>query len=231
MNADRLFARMKQDGLDAIVATMPENVTYASGFWAMSQWIRRGPQAYVLVPGEKYGPPAVMASTGLIDLVADDEVWVKDVRRYGNFVIDRAAGAHLDAWDTRIDALLAQQDDGDAVACLVRAIKDRRLESGRIGVDEICILPQYWDKLADALPNAKLVRAANVFRYARSIKTPEEIARLSRRGSPTSRSKLRWRLHAREQRRWIWRVPSTPPRSTKAACRFSAASASGRAVP
>ena len=52
MNRPRLFEAMKRDGLDAVVATAPENVTYTSGFWFMSQWIRRGPQAYVLTPGE-----------------------------------------------------------------------------------------------------------------------------------------------------------------------------------
>jgi Xaa-Pro aminopeptidase len=178
MNTERLFWRMRKDGLDAIVATMPENVTYASGFWAMSQWIRRGPQAYVLVPREEHGPPVVIASTGLIDLVADDEVWVKDIRRYGNFIVDRTPGAMLEPWDARIEGLLTKQDDGDAVSCLVRGIRDRGLERGRIGVDEIGILPQYWDKLADALPQARLVRAADVFRYARAIKTPEEVSRL-----------------------------------------------------
>ena len=50
MNSMRLFTGMQERRLDALVATMPENVTYASGFWAMSQWIRRGPQAYVLTP-------------------------------------------------------------------------------------------------------------------------------------------------------------------------------------
>ena len=70
MNATRLFAGMRKERLDAIVATMPENVTYSSGFWAMSQWIRRGPQAYVLTPAEGKGEPVVIASTGLIDLAA-----------------------------------------------------------------------------------------------------------------------------------------------------------------
>lgn len=176
MNQERLFARMKKDGLDAIVATMPENVTYSSGFWAMSQWIRRGPQAYVLTPGPGRGEPAVMASTGLIDLVADPSVWVKDVRRYGRFIVDRTPDVALGAHDLRIEQLLAQQEDSDAVSCLVRAIKDRGLEKATIGVDEIGILPQYWDKLAEALPNAKLVRAADVFRFARAIKTSEEVA-------------------------------------------------------
>ena len=178
MNSERLFARMKQVGLDAIVATMPENVTYSSGFWAMSQWIRRGPQAYVLTPLPDVGEPAIIASTGIVDLATDDDVWVKDVRRYGHFAIDQEPDIEVSARDARIASVLEHPDDGDAIGSLVRAIKDRKLESACIGVDEIGILPQYWDKLADALPNAKFVRAADVFRYARAIKTPDEVRRL-----------------------------------------------------
>jgi Xaa-Pro dipeptidase len=178
MNATRLFAGMRKERLDAIVATMPENVTYSSGFWAMSQWIRRGPQAYVLTPAEGKGEPVVIASTGLIDLAADPDVWVKDISRFGKFVIDRTAGIGLDSHDSRIEELMAQGDDGDAVGALVKAIKARGLQNARIGVDEIGILPQYWDKLAEALPGATLIRAADIFRYARAIKTPEEITRL-----------------------------------------------------
>lgn len=180
MNASRIFDRMQREKLEALVATAPENVTYSSGFWAMSQWIRRGPQAYVLVPSEKIGEPAVIASTGLIDLAADGDVWVNDIRRYGGFAIDRTRDAKLNAQDTRIEELIAQQDDGDAVSALVRAIKDRGLERARIGVDEIGILPQAWDKLVAELPGATFVRASDIFRYARAIKTPEEIARLRR---------------------------------------------------
>ncbi|MDB5655969.1 MAG: Peptidase [Tardiphaga sp.] len=180
MNSPRLFAAMKTARLDAIVATMPENVTYASGFWAMSQWIRRGPQAYVLTPAEGGGAPVVIASTGLIDLAADPDVWVEDIARFGHFVIDRTPGVALDGHDSRIEQLMAQDDDGDALGALVHAIKARGLQNGRIGVEEIGILPQYWDRLVEALPNATIVRAADLFRYARAIKTPEEISRLRR---------------------------------------------------
>lgn len=180
MNADRLFHAMRKQGLDAIVATMPENVTYASGFWAMSQWIRRGPQAYVLVPLPEHGASAVIASTGLIDLAASPDVWVEDVRRYGNFVVDRSPDVTPSTWEQRIETLIGGADAGDAVATLVSAIKDRKLEKATIGVEEIGILPQYWDKLADTLPYAKLVRASEIFRYARAIKTPEEVRRLRR---------------------------------------------------
>lgn len=178
MNTDRLLSGMKRAGLDAVVASTPENVTYTSGFWAMSQWIRRGPQAYVLTPAADPSDAAVMASTGLIDLAADPEVWVKDIRRFGKFIVDATPGATLDAQNARMQELLDQKDYGEAVVALASAIKDRGLQKSTIGVDEIGILPEYWDKLAELLPDAKLVRASNVFRYARAIKTPEEIRRL-----------------------------------------------------
>jgi len=181
MNTPRLMERMKKDGLDAIVATAPENVTYTSGFWAMSQWIRRGPQAYVLTPAEGRGEQAVIASTGTLDLIADQDVPVEDVRRYGYFAIETdALCVDHDERDIRVSRMLEREDPGDAVAALVSAIKDRGLESATIGVDEMGIIPQYLDKLAALLPKATLKRAAEAFRYVRTVKTPGEVTRLRR---------------------------------------------------
>ena len=36
LNAERLKAVMKAEGVDAVVATSAENVTYTSGYWALS---------------------------------------------------------------------------------------------------------------------------------------------------------------------------------------------------
>jgi Xaa-Pro dipeptidase len=184
MNAPRLFARMKRDGLDAVVATSPENVTYASGFWPMSQWIRRGPQNYVLVPGESGGEPCIVASTGLVDLVADRvfdvEVAITDVRRYGMFAVETDPAAKPDPVEKRLAAMLAEKDYGDAVTALVAAIRERGLDRATIGVDDLGILPAYWDRLHHALPEANLIRATDVFRHARAVKVPTEIERLRR---------------------------------------------------
>src|ERR1700744_6782915 len=98
LNADRLFAAMTTGGLDAVVATMPENVTYLSGFWAMSQWVRRGPQAYVLFAGEGH-EPCIVVNSGLLDLVPDQKPWITDIRRYGYFQLDTDASAQLDDAD------------------------------------------------------------------------------------------------------------------------------------
>jgi Xaa-Pro dipeptidase len=178
MNRERMEARLAAERLDAVVATAPENVTYASDYWAMSQWIRRGPQAYVLVPARAHGEPCIVASTGALDLVADQEPWVAEVRRYGFFAVERDAAATLEPRDARLAALLAAPDDGDAVAALVAAIEARGLARGRIGVDEIGILPAYFDRLRERLPRATLVRGAETFRHARAVKTAEEVRRL-----------------------------------------------------
>ena len=95
-NVPRLKTLMQKDGFDAVIATCAENVTYLSGFWAMSQWVRRGPQAYVLFTGEGH-EPCIIVNSGLLDLVPDQEPWVSDIRRYGYFQIDTDKAAQLDA--------------------------------------------------------------------------------------------------------------------------------------
>src|SRR5690606_34485061 len=95
LNANRMTEAMQRQGFDAVIATMPENVTYTSGFWAMSQWIRRGPQAYVLTPKPDAGKPAIVTSTGIVDLAVESDVWVGDIYRYGSFFFDRNEGVEL----------------------------------------------------------------------------------------------------------------------------------------
>jgi Xaa-Pro aminopeptidase len=76
--------------------------------------------------------------------------------------------------------MLGERDYGDAVTALVAAIRERGLERATIGVDDLGILPANWERLAQALPQAKLLRANDVLRHARAVKTPDEIERLRR---------------------------------------------------
>jgi len=178
LNEPRARQRMEADGLAALVATAPENVTYTSGYWAMSQWIRRGPQAYVLYPAPGRGEPCIVASTGALDLVADQDPWVTDVRRYGFFAVEADPEAALEPRDRRLHQLVQAPDDGDAVEALARAVRDRGLEGARIAVDELGILPAYLERLRQALPTTTLVPGWDVFRHVRAVKTAGEVERL-----------------------------------------------------
>ncbi|ALA18512.1 MULTISPECIES: Xaa-Pro peptidase family protein [unclassified Chelatococcus] len=187
LNEARLTACMKRDDLAAVVATAPENVTYTSGFWAMTQWIRRGPQAYALWPVAGHGEPVIVASTATLDLVADQDAWVERVRRFGDFSVVSDEG-ELDPTSARQRALHELPDDGDALSALVAAITDAGLARARIGVDELGLLPGYWDRLQKRLPAATLVPAASLLRKVRAVKTEEEVARLRRAAEIAERS-------------------------------------------
>ncbi|MGH7396609.1 MAG: M24 family metallopeptidase [Candidatus Rokuibacteriota bacterium] len=178
MNQPRAQTLMEEQQLAALVATAPENVTYTSGYWAMSQWIRRGPQAYAVHPAAGHGAPCIIAATGALDLVADQNPPVKEIHRYGYFVIEVDPGATLDARDARVRELSGTEDEGDPVAALVNVLRARGLDGARVGIDEYGIPPAYLARLREALPKTAFVPAWEVFRQIRAIKTPEEVRRL-----------------------------------------------------
>lgn len=188
LNRDRLEDMLERHGLDAAVATTPENVTYASGYWALSQWIRRGPQTYVLLPAKARAEPAIIASTTLLDLLADQDVWVAEVRRFGFFQADRADPATFGDGDRRQAALYDLPDDADALSSLAAAMRKAGVERGRIAVDELGLLPGYFDRLKTLLPGATLIEGHQLFRQVRAVKTPEEIRRLERAAQIAERS-------------------------------------------
>ena len=173
-NVPRLKALMRRDGLDAVIATCAENVTYLSGFWAMSQWVRRGPQAYVLFAGDS-GEPCIVVNSGLLDLVPDQKPWITDIRRYGYFQIDTDASARLDDADQLQHRLFNGKAYKDSVDALVSAMKEQGIVRGTVGIDEMGITPQCMDQLQAALPDVKFLRRFSLFERVRSIKTAEEV--------------------------------------------------------
>lgn len=173
-NVPRLKTLMQKDGFDAVIATCAENVTYLSGFWAMSQWVRRGPQAYVLFTGEGH-EPCIIVNSGLLDLVPDQEPWVSDIRRYGYFQIDTDKAAQLDAADQLQHQLFSSKAYKDSIDALASAMKERGIERGTVGIDEMGITPQCMDQLRATLPDVKFVRCFGLFERVRAIKTPQEV--------------------------------------------------------
>jgi Xaa-Pro dipeptidase len=188
LNRERLDDLLTRHALDAVVATTPENVTYASGYWALSQWIRRGPQTYVLLPARGRAEPVIIASTSLLDLLADQDVWIGKVRRFGYFQTDRADPSILDECERRQVSLYDLADDKDALSSLVAAIGEAGLERARIAVDELGLLPGYFDRLKEQLPNASLTAGHALLRQVRAVKTEEEVRRLKRAAYIAERS-------------------------------------------
>jgi Xaa-Pro aminopeptidase len=177
-NQPRARRVMADQALDALVATSPDNVTYASGCWVMSHWARPGgPQVYAVIPADGAGSPCVVAGSGNLDLVVDGEAWVTEAYRYG-FFATKTDGPGLSELDRRYAALLGAPDHGDAATALVAALRDRKLDRGRIAIEETGIQPALLERVRRELPGADIVPGARVFRQVRALKTPEEIERL-----------------------------------------------------
>jgi len=188
LNADRLSRLMASAGLQAVIATTAENVTYSSGFWALTQWVRRGPQTYVFWPAPELGEPAIITGTSMLDLVADQKPWVSRVRRYGAFVIEQDEMAELDAIDRHQAELYALPDEKTALAALCNAIREGGFGAARIGVEELGLTPGYMAALREAFPAAQFLPADTIFRQCRAVKTEAEIARLRRSAAVAEQS-------------------------------------------
>ncbi|MBI5277688.1 MAG: aminopeptidase P family protein [Burkholderiales bacterium] len=180
LNQTRLQSLCAESSIDALVATAPENVTYSTGYWALSQWIRRGPQSFAVLPARDIAAACVLAPTSLLDQLADQEdVWVEDVRRFGFFHMDQA-DVELGPLDRELVRLNALPDRKDGIAALLSAIRDMGLERSSVGIDELGLMPGQWEQLVRELPHCKISPASELFRRIRAVKTPAEIERLSR---------------------------------------------------
>lgn len=188
INRERLATATTQHDLAALVATAPENVLYSSGYWCLPQWIRRGPQAFVLLEaGDNVAVPVVITGTSTLDLVADQGIGGQ-IRRYGSFIVDTHPEAQLDAVSAQQAVLQSLSDDGNAIKALVTAIHESGLSKSRIGIDEMGLMPGDLEKLSHEFPDVKWTMAAEIFRNIRAVKTPNEIERLRVVGQITEQS-------------------------------------------
>ena len=143
----KMQGEMDERGLDALVATSPENVAWSSGAAPPSQKTVRSRLAAAIVP-----------RVGESELVA--------IALEGPVVKTQS----------RLDALrLYQEFVEDPILVFADSLRGRGLESAVIGVEETHLSHADYDKLAAALPDAQLVRADELFEELRMVKTPAEI--------------------------------------------------------
>ncbi len=171
---DRLTRILDAEGLDALVATTPENLFYVTGYRSLVQPLSRGAEFYGVF---------TRAGTGLvvpfIDTtgVASDQIACDRIACYGKFFFEYAdqpgaVGEHLRE--------LTRHPAASAADALAAVLGDLGVAGARIGLDEGGIFPQTWTRLADRLAAKTLMPAYQLFRAARMVKSTEEVACLER---------------------------------------------------
>jgi Xaa-Pro dipeptidase len=145
-----LRKRIVGEGLDAIIALSPENVTYVSGFVVPSQSLMRWRHA-----------ACILTADGRIAMV----------------VIDMEATtvkAHAGIDDLRI----YREFTDDPMEKIAEVLKDLDLDHARVGIELEFLPARDFATLHKILSGVQWVAADAIFDKARQIKTPSELALL-----------------------------------------------------
>jgi Xaa-Pro dipeptidase len=178
-NRERAERVMQKHRLDALVASSPDNVMYATDYECSSHWLNKGFQVYsIFTPAHR--PQASLIAPSLeLEAIVDGNVWVDDVYIFAGFNRGPAQRNAMDEVGRAGKALLEKAHHVRRAADgLVAALEARGLTRGRIGIDESGISPLHWHDLKQRLPNAELVFANSIWWEIRMVKTPAEIERL-----------------------------------------------------
>ncbi|WP_332815986.1 Xaa-Pro peptidase family protein [Ramlibacter sp.] len=180
---------LRDNGLDGFVGTTAESVTWLSGYWAMPQWIRRGPQAYAFQPREAGGESFVVTGTGLLDHAADQDLYVRAFHRYGFFAYeDFAEGGGPEA--VRLRKMLRGPEHESPAHALAQALRQAGMRGGRVGIELDGLASGVFERVRELAPEVELIRSDALSKKFRAIKTPEEVARLRESGRIAERSIL-----------------------------------------
>ncbi len=192
LNRDRALGVMKEFRVDALLGTTPVNLHYLSDFSPWLLWFYRlftkenfMFQSYALFPRDQ--PPALMpmADGSMIAHLAEWPSWIEDVYPFGPGAAAAEALPHYPPEVHRLFALyrrsleLKLNTGGEAI---VRAMRDRGLTSGVVGVDSAGMKPEELEYARQELPHVQFKEAGELFRLIRMVKTPEEIELLRKAG-------------------------------------------------
>ena len=199
LNIDRAREVMARHDLDGLVAQLPINVYYLSGYWGLLMNAQRFDAAYFAVlPRDESAPPTlVLPSFELRRLVSEGGTWMPEVIAFTSPDDDAPDGGDLgrtyDGWPVRPGVPLTEREQAwvqmtrqhrnrvapDGITGLLRALANAGLTHGRVGTDEVR-LPQW---LATRGYTASCRCDANLFNAVRLVKTPAELELLRKAAS------------------------------------------------
>lgn len=176
LNIDRARKVMAERGLDALVASSQENITYSTGYVSWTIDTFRDLEVYGVIPRE--GPVAIIIPVDAVDHLAQRPIDASLVYTYGTFptVWERHVpliGAEANLIEIRENA----KHYSSGKVALAQALEDLHVGEA-IGIDERGMSPARYRTLSSALVGRRISEASEDFRYIRLVKTEDEVDRL-----------------------------------------------------
>jgi len=160
MDRERVFGLMPQFGLDTVVATSYENLTYLSGAYIFTQRTVPTRMSAILLTANG---DATYIFCSIEEIQIRDYTWIKDLRGYREFA----------------------EDPMDMLAALLR---EKKLDGKRVGLERRVLGADHVAKLERDGARASYVDTSDYFKHLRMIKTPAEIELLARAAMTTRRA-------------------------------------------
>ena len=154
---DRVKSLMREQGLDAVVAVSPENVFYMAETFIETQKSLRDRLAIALLPLEA---DPVMIGCVIERNTIEHETWIRDKRFYFEF-------------------------RESPVRFLADAIREKKLEHGRIGIELDYLSALYYTELREYLPDTEFIPCVKLFEHVRAVKDAGEIELLAHAAQAT----------------------------------------------
>lgn len=182
LNLPRARRLMRENQLDALIATSPENVAYVADYHCLTHWLNKGTPVLAVLPSDDSTEPCLITLPLEISAWAEDPSWIEDVRLHGTSLT--TIGVQVEEGElVEEDRVIAERCFRSAthpgwLEVLLDALAERGLAGARLGFDDSGLSVEQWRRVQGALPKAEVVPAADIFRRIRMVKTEAELARL-----------------------------------------------------
>lgn len=167
----RITMAAEKAGVAAVVASLPANILYLSGFRGIGQEVLCRSQAFVLYDVKKARRLYIMGTADIPSILEHDEA--AEIFATGGFFFDYTQGnAFSDKVKAVRDARYGSMEEALAAA-IATVDGDVALDESRVNFDS-------FRKIASLTGGKTLVSGSGVFMEARKLKHPDEVTGLRR---------------------------------------------------
>lgn len=180
-NEDRARKILRENGVDAVIATSKENVAYITGHNNPTHLLMKNALICAIYsPGSNPVASAIIPTLE-VDTFLHDRSWVDDIYLVGLFSRSQNHGHPMDDIGQAGSRMMEKaRSVSSALEALRHAIESRGLQKARIALDESGLSFHDWAAIKELFPQADIIPGNVLMWTIRIIKTPEEIARLRR---------------------------------------------------
>lgn len=188
-NENRAKKILRENGVDAVIATSKENVAYITGHDNPTHHLMKNALiCAVYSPGSDPVASAIIPTLE-VETFLHDRSWIDDIYLVGLFSRSHNHGYPIDEVGEAGRRLIEKaRPAATALDALSQAIESRGLQKARIALDESAMSFSDWTAIKELFPQAEIIPGNVLLWTIRMIKTPEEIARLRKASQITERA-------------------------------------------